>query len=154
MASIFSTNFDPEIKLSRVHRTVYSWQEGGVAREQDVSRSDANGTYPSFGKTKRPTLSGHDELHSLAGELPQAGRALSEMGFGDHLHHVLHRAAKNPCLLSEQPVVTWPKGLEVVPLEGRQRACCPNPLDPRAELLPGKDLVSATWSKAPRTAKM
>ena len=108
----FSTNFDPEINFREFTGTVYSWQQGAwqenkmfeVGREWDL---------PAVGKQKA-YMSGHDEVHSLAANYPQADIRFW-MGFGDHYINVF-TVLQNLGLLSEQPVVTA-EGLEVVPLK-------------------------------------
>jgi saccharopine dehydrogenase-like NADP-dependent oxidoreductase len=108
----FSTNFDPEINFREFTGTVYSWQEGAwqenkmfeVGREWDL---------PVVGKQKA-YMSGHDEVHSLAANYPEADVRFW-MGFGDHYINVF-TVLQNLGLLSEQPVTTA-EGLEVVPLK-------------------------------------
>ena len=108
----FSTNFDPEINFREFTGTVYSWQQGAwqenkmfeVGREWDL---------PVVGKQKA-YMSGHDEVHSLAANYPQADVRFW-MGFGDHYINVF-TVLQNLGLLSEQPVVTA-EGVEVVPLK-------------------------------------
>ncbi len=108
----FSTNFDPEINFREFTGTVYSWQQGAwqenrmfeVGREWDL---------PVVGQQKA-YLSGHDEVHSLAANYPEADIRFW-MGFGDHYINVF-TVLQNLGLLSEQPVVTA-EGLEVVPLK-------------------------------------
>ena len=108
----FSTNFDPEINFREFTGTVYSWQNGAwqenkmfeVGREWDL---------PVVGKQKA-YMSGHDEVHSLAANYPQADVRFW-MGFGDHYINVF-TVLQNLGLLSEQPVLTA-EGLEVVPLK-------------------------------------
>jgi len=108
----FSTNFDPEINFREFTGTVYSWQKSAwqenkmfeVGREWDL---------PVVGKQKA-YMSGHDEVHSLAANYPEADIRFW-MGFGDHYINVF-TVLQNLGLLSEQPVVTA-EGLEVVPLK-------------------------------------
>ncbi|KMK65307.1 saccharopine dehydrogenase family protein [Puniceibacterium sp. IMCC21224] len=117
----FSTNFDPEINFREFTGTVYSWQQGAwhsnamfeVGREWDL---------PVVGKQKA-YLSGHDEVHSLAANYPQADIRFW-MGFGDHYINVFS-VLQNLGLLSEQPVTTA-EGLEVVPLK-LVKAVLPDP---------------------------
>jgi saccharopine dehydrogenase-like NADP-dependent oxidoreductase len=117
----FSTNFDPEINFREFTGTVYSWQSGHwvenkmfeVGREWDL---------PVVGKQKA-YMSGHDEVHSLAANYPQADIRFW-MGFGDHYINVFS-VLQNLGLLSEQPVVTA-EGLEVVPLK-LVKAVLPDP---------------------------
>ncbi len=68
---------------------------------------------PVVGKQKA-YLSGHDEVHSLSANYPDADIRFW-MGFGDHYINVF-TVLKNLGLLSEQPVKTA-EGLEVVPLK-------------------------------------
>jgi saccharopine dehydrogenase-like NADP-dependent oxidoreductase len=108
----FSTNFDPEINFREFTGTVYSWQNGTwqsntmfeVGKEWDL---------PVVGKQKA-YLTGHDEVHSLSANYPQANVRFW-MGFGDHYINVF-TVLKNLGLLSEKPVKTA-EGLEVVPLK-------------------------------------
>ncbi len=117
----FSTNFDPEINFREFTGTVYSWQQGAwqenkmfeVGREWDL---------PVVGKQKA-YMSGHDEVHSLAANYPQADVRFW-MGFGDHYINVF-TVLQNLGLLSEQPVTTA-EGLEVVPLK-LVKAVLPDP---------------------------
>ncbi|WP_209425227.1 saccharopine dehydrogenase family protein [Pararhodobacter sp. SW119] len=108
----FSTNFDPEINFREFTGTVYSWQNGAwqantmfeVGREWDL---------PVVGK-QQAYMTGHDEVHSLATNYPQADVRFW-MGFSDHYINVF-TVLKNLGLLSEQPVTTA-EGLEVIPLK-------------------------------------
>lgn len=108
----FSTNFDPEINFREFTGTVYSWQNGAwqsntmfeVGKEWDL---------PVVGK-QQSYMTGHDEVHSLATNYPQADVRFW-MGFGDHYINVF-TVLKNLGLLSEQPVKTA-EGLEVIPLK-------------------------------------
>ncbi|MEZ5750879.1 MAG: saccharopine dehydrogenase family protein [Paracoccaceae bacterium] len=108
----FSTNFDPEINFREFTGTVYSWQNGAwqsnsmfeVGKEWDL---------PVVG-TQKAYLTGHDEVHSLSANYPQADVRFW-MGFGDHYINVF-TVLKNLGLLSEQPVKTA-EGLEVIPLK-------------------------------------
>ncbi len=108
----FSTNFDPEINFREFTGTVYSWQNGAwqanrmfeIGREWDL---------PVVGRQKA-YMTGHDEVHSLATNYPQADVRFW-MGFSDHYINVF-TVLKNLGLLSEQPVTTA-EGLEVIPLK-------------------------------------
>lgn len=108
----FSTNFDPEINFREFTGTVYSWQEGAW-RENKMFEVGREWDLPVVGKQKA-YMSGHDEVHSLAANYPQADVRFW-MGFGDHYINVF-TVLQNLGLLSEQPVVTA-EGLEVVPLK-------------------------------------
>lgn len=117
----FSTNFDPEINFREFTGTVYSWQQGQwqsnamfeVERDWDLP---VVGTHTAY-------LSGHDEVHSLAVNYPQADVRFW-MGFGAHYINVF-KVLQNLGLLSEQPVRTA-EGLEVVPLK-LVKAVLPDP---------------------------
>ncbi|KPQ06299.1 MAG: carboxynorspermidine dehydrogenase [Rhodobacteraceae bacterium HLUCCA12] len=108
----FSTNFDPEINFREFTGTVYSWQNGQwqankmfeIGKEWDL---------PVVGK-QQAYMTGHDEVHSLATNYPQADVRFW-MGFSDHYINVF-TVLKNLGLLSEQPVTTA-EGVEVVPLK-------------------------------------
>lgn len=108
----FSTNFDPEINFREFTGTVYSWQNGAW---QSNSMFEVGKTWdlPVVGQQKA-YLTGHDEVHSLATNYPQADVRFW-MGFGDHYINVF-TVLKNLGLLSEHPVTTA-EGLEVVPLK-------------------------------------
>ncbi|MFZ1469925.1 MAG: saccharopine dehydrogenase family protein [Paracoccaceae bacterium] len=108
----FSTNFDPEINFREFTGTVYSWQKGGW-QENKMFEVGRDWDLPVVGKQKA-YISGHDEVHSLAANYPQADIRFW-MGFGDHYINVF-TVLQNLGLLSEQPVVTA-EGLEVVPLK-------------------------------------
>ncbi|RLL72358.1 saccharopine dehydrogenase family protein [Paenirhodobacter hankyongi] len=108
----FATNFDPEINFREFTGTVYSWQ-GGKWQENAMFEVGKEWDLPVVGKQKA-YLSGHDEVHSLSANYPQADVRFW-MGFGDHYINVF-TVLKNLGLLSEQPVKTA-EGLEVVPLK-------------------------------------
>lgn len=108
----FATNFDPEINFREFTGTVYSWQ-GGKWQENKMFEVGKEWDLPVVGKQKA-YLSGHDEVHSLSANYPQADVRFW-MGFGDHYINVF-TVLKNLGLLSEQPVKTA-EGLEVVPLK-------------------------------------
>lgn len=142
----FATNFDPEINFREFTGTVYSWQDGAwqtnrmfeVGREWDL---------PVVG-VQKAYLTGHDEVHSLSANYPQADVRFW-MGFGDHYINVF-TVLKNLGLLSEKPVKTA-EGQEVIPLKV-VKAVLPDP----ASLAPdytGKtcigDLVKGTKDGQP-----
>lgn len=108
----FATNFDPEINFREFTGTVYSWQ-GGKWQENKMFEVGKEWDLPVVGKQKA-YLSGHDEVHSLSANYPDADVRFW-MGFGDHYINVF-TVLKNLGLLSEQPVKTA-EGLEVVPLK-------------------------------------
>ena len=117
----FATNFDPEINFREFTGTVYSWQHG-TWQENAMFEVGKEWDLPIVGKQKA-YLSGHDEVHSLSANYPQADVRFW-MGFGDHYINVF-TVLKNLGLLSEQPVKTA-EGLEVVPLK-LVKAVLPDP---------------------------
>ncbi|MDQ2066286.1 saccharopine dehydrogenase family protein [Xinfangfangia sp. CPCC 101601] len=123
----FATNFDPEINFREFTGTVYSWQ-GGKWQENAMFEIGKTWDLPIVGPSKA-YLSGHDEVHSLSANYPDADVRFW-MGFGEHYINVF-TVLKNLGLLSEQPVVTA-EGLEVVPLKV-VKAVLPDP----ATLAPG-----------------
>jgi len=108
----FSTNFDPEINFREFTGTVYSWQNGAW-QSNTMFEVGKVWDLPVVGEQKA-YLTGHDEVHSLAANYPQADVRFW-MGFGDHYINVF-TVLKNLGLLSEKPVTTA-EGLEVVPLK-------------------------------------
>jgi saccharopine dehydrogenase-like NADP-dependent oxidoreductase len=108
----FSTNFDPEINFREFTGTVYSWQNGQW-QENRMFEVGRVWDLPVVGEQKA-YLTGHDEVHSLATNYPQADVRFW-MGFGDHYINVF-TVLKNLGLLSEKPVTTA-EGLEVIPLK-------------------------------------
>ncbi len=123
----FATNFDPEINFREFTGTVWSWQ-GGAWRANSMFEVGREWDLPVVGRQKA-YLTGHDEVHSLSANFPQADVRFW-MGFGDHYINVF-TVLKNLGLLSEQPVRTA-EGLEVVPLKV-VKAVLPDP----ASLAPG-----------------
>ena len=117
----FATNFDPEINFREFTGTVYSWQQGEW-QENAMFEVGKVWDLPVVGPSQS-YMSGHDEVHSLATNYPQADVRFW-MGFGDHYINVF-TVLKNIGLLSEQPVTTA-EGLEVVPLKV-VKACLPDP---------------------------
>ncbi|AUJ63388.1 saccharopine dehydrogenase [Aestuarium zhoushanense] len=108
----FATNFDPEINFREFTGVVYYWEDQEW-KETTMFASGHDWDLPVVG-TCRAYQSGHDEVHSLAANYPQADVRFW-MGFGDHYINVF-TVLKNLGLLSEQPVTTA-EGLEVVPLK-------------------------------------
>ncbi|WP_417676936.1 saccharopine dehydrogenase family protein [Pseudodonghicola sp.] len=108
----FATNFDPEINFREFTGTVYYWEDQQW-KETSMFASGRDWDLPVVG-TQRAYQSGHDEVHSLAANYPQADVRFW-MGFGEHYINVF-TVLQNLGLLSEQPVKTA-EGLEVVPLK-------------------------------------
>lgn len=108
----FATNFDPEINF-REFKKVWTWiNRRWVERPVHSERWDYN--FPVVGS--RPVyLNGHDELHSLSKNFPEAKSIRFWMGFGDHYLNVFG-VLRNLGMLSEKPVRTA-EGVEVVPLK-------------------------------------
>ncbi|MHA6325578.1 saccharopine dehydrogenase family protein [Roseivivax sp. CAU 1753] len=117
----FATNFDPEINFREFTGTVYYWEDG-TWKETEMFASGRDWDLPVVGE-QRAYQSGHDEVHSLATNYPQADVRFW-MGFGAHYINVF-TVLKNLGLLSEQPV-TLAEGTEVVPLKV-VKACLPDP---------------------------
>ncbi|MBS1303244.1 saccharopine dehydrogenase family protein [Loktanella sp. SALINAS62] len=117
----FATNFDPEINFREFTGTVYSWQDGDW-KENEMFEVGHDWDLPVVG-TQRAYLSGHDEVHSLATNYPDADVRFW-MGFGEHYINVF-TVLKNLGLLSEQPV-KLAEGQDVVPLKV-VKACLPDP---------------------------
>ncbi|MDX2484091.1 MAG: saccharopine dehydrogenase family protein [Pseudodonghicola sp.] len=123
----FATNFDPEINFREFTGTVYYWEDQQW-KEKAMFESGRDWDLPVVGK-QTAYQSGHDEVHSLAVNYPEADVRFW-MGFGDHYINVF-TVLKNLGLLSEKPVKTA-EGLEVVPLKV-VKAVLPDP----ASLAPG-----------------
>ncbi|AWI86180.1 saccharopine dehydrogenase (plasmid) [Alloyangia pacifica] len=108
----FATNFDPEINFREFTGTVYYWEDQQW-KETSMFASGKDWDLPVVG-TQRTYQSGHDEVHSLSANYPQADVRFW-MGFGEHYINVF-TVLQSLGLLSEQPVTTA-EGLEVVPLK-------------------------------------
>ncbi|MBU2865373.1 saccharopine dehydrogenase family protein [Pacificibacter marinus] len=117
----FATNFDPEINFREFTGTVYSWQQGAW-QSNEMFEVGKVWDMPVVGPSQA-YMSGHDEVHSLSANYPQADVRFW-MGFGDHYINVF-TVLKNLGLLSEQPVTTA-EGQEVVPLK-LVKAVLPDP---------------------------
>lgn len=117
----FATNFDPEINFREFTGTVYSWQDGEW-KANEMFEVGRDWDLPVVG-TQRAYMAGHDEVHSLATNYPDADVRFW-MGFGEHYINVF-TVLKNIGLLSEQPV-KLAEGQEVVPLKV-VKACLPDP---------------------------
>lgn len=117
----FATNFDPEINFREFTGTVYYWEDQQW-KETSMFASGRDWDLPVVGQ-QRAYQSGHDEVHSLAANYPQADVRFW-MGFGEHYINVF-TVLQNLGLLSEQPVKTA-EGLEVVPLK-LVKAVLPDP---------------------------
>jgi saccharopine dehydrogenase-like NADP-dependent oxidoreductase len=108
----FATNFDPEINF-REFKKVWTWiNRKWVLRPVHSERWDY--TFPVVG-TRPVYLNGHDELHSLSKNFPEAKSIRFWMGFGDHYLNVFG-VLRNLGMLSEKPVTTA-EGVKVVPLK-------------------------------------
>jgi saccharopine dehydrogenase-like NADP-dependent oxidoreductase len=117
----FATNFDPEINFREFTGVVYYWEDGQW-KETEMFASGHDWDLPIVG-TQRAYQSGHDEVHSLAVNYPEADVRFW-MGFGER-YITVFTVLKNLGLLSEHPVTTA-EGEEVVPLKV-VKACLPDP---------------------------
>ncbi|WP_339113892.1 saccharopine dehydrogenase family protein [Thioclava sp. GXIMD2076] len=117
----FATNFDPEINFREFTGTVYYWEDQKW-KETSMFASGKTWDLPVVGPSKA-YQSGHDEVHSLATNYPQADVRFW-MGFGDHYINVF-TVLNSLGLLSEQPVKTA-EGQDVVPLK-LVKAVLPDP---------------------------
>ncbi|UMA63695.1 saccharopine dehydrogenase family protein [Roseivivax marinus] len=117
----FATNFDPEINFREFTGVVYYWEDGQW-KEKSMFETGHEWDLPVVGK-QMAYMSGHDEIHSLATNYPQADVRFW-MGFGER-YITVFTVLKNLGLLSEQPVTTA-EGQEVVPLKV-VKACLPDP---------------------------
>ncbi|SLN72548.1 Carboxynorspermidine synthase [Roseivivax jejudonensis] len=117
----FATNFDPEINFREFTGVVYYWEDGKW-KEKSMFETGREWDLPVVGK-QTAYQSGHDEVHSLATNYPQADVRFW-MGFGEHYINVF-TVLKNIGLLSEHPV-RLAEGQEVVPLKV-VKACLPDP---------------------------
>ncbi|SFD47644.1 saccharopine dehydrogenase family protein [Roseivivax sediminis] len=117
----FATNFDPEINFREFTGVVYYWEDGQW-KEKQMFETGHEWDLPVVGK-QMAYQSGHDEVHSLATNYPQADVRFW-MGFGEHYINVF-TVLKNIGLLSEHPV-KLAEGQEVVPLKV-VKACLPDP---------------------------
>ncbi|QFT64239.1 saccharopine dehydrogenase family protein [Roseivivax sp. THAF30] len=117
----FATNFDPEINFREFTGVVYYWEDGQW-KETEMFASGHDWDLPVVG-TQRAYQSGHDEVHSLAVNYPEADVRFW-MGFGER-YITVFTVLKNLGLLSEHPVTTA-EGQEVVPLKV-VKACLPDP---------------------------
>ena len=117
----FATNFDPEINFREFTGVVYYWEDG-TWKEKEMFETGHEWDLPVVGK-QMAYQSGHDEVHSLATNYPQADVRFW-MGFGER-YITVFTVLKNLGLLSEQPV-TLAEGQEVVPLKV-VKACLPDP---------------------------
>src|SRR5690606_23395462 len=109
----FATNFDPETNFREFTGKVRSWQQGQwvVNRMFEVGKE----WEPPVVGSRKPYLTGHDEIHSLSVNMPDVPDIRFWMGFGDHYLKVFE-VLNTIGLLSEKEVVTA-EGQKVVPLK-------------------------------------
>ena len=118
----FSTNFDPEINLREIIEDAGCLEDGQWRTYPHHSRSiDYN--FPEVGE-HRLYLMGHDEVHSLAKNIPDVKSVRFWMGFGEHYLNCLEVFEKVGLLNHE--TVTTSNGQDVVPLHVL-KACLPDP---------------------------
>ena len=116
----FATNFDPEVNLREIMEDVLYWENGEWVTIPCHSKSRSY-NFPVLGSHKVYSM-GHDELHSLAANIP-ARRIEFWMGFNDRyldVFDVLHQLG----LLSGDAVDV--EGVPVVPLK-LLKAVLPDP---------------------------
>ena len=116
----FATNFDPEVNLREILEDVLYWENGEWVRVPCHSKSRTYG-FPVVG-TCRVYSMGHDELHSLAANIP-AKRIEFWMGFDERYIQVFN-VLNELGLLSGEPVDV--EGQQVVPLK-LLKAVLPDP---------------------------
>lgn len=107
----FATNFDAETNLREIMEDVLYW-ENSEWRQIPCHSKSRTYDFPELGEHRVYSM-GHDELHSLAANIP-ARRIEFWMGFSDryiNCFNVLHRLG----LLSSKPVTV--EGTEVVPIK-------------------------------------
>jgi len=142
----FATNFDAETNLREIMEDVRYWEDGAWQRIPCHSRS-REFDFPRLGR-QRIYAMGHDEIHSLAANIP-ARRIEFWMGFGDQ-YLKCFEVLKNIGLLSNRPVDV--EGQAVVPIK-LIKALLPEPAS-LAEGYTGEVcigcLISGTRHGAPR----
>jgi len=106
----FATNFDAETNLREILEDVQYWEDGGWRQIPCHSRS-RRFEFPELG-VQRVYSMGHDELHSLAVNIP-ARRIEFWMGFGERYLRCFE-VLRHIGLLSNQPVEV--DGHPVVPV--------------------------------------
>jgi len=116
----FATNFDPEVNLREIMEDVLYWENGEWVTIPCHSKSRSY-DFPVVGEHKVYSM-GHDELHSLAANIP-AKRLEFWMGFGERYLNVFN-VLNQLGLLSGDAVDV--EGIPVVPLK-LLKAVLPDP---------------------------
>ena len=117
----FATNFDPDTNLREIREDVLYWQDGEFRQIPHHSRK-MTVDLPVVG-THDVYSMGHDEIHSLFRNVPEAKRIEFWMGFGEHYLTVFN-VLENLGLLSSIPVEV--DGQELAPLR-MVKAVLPDP---------------------------
>lgn len=107
----FATNFDPETNLREIAESVVYWEDGQWAQIPCHSKSRTY-DFPVVGKQRVYSM-GHDELHSLAINIP-ARRIEFWMGFNDR-YIATFKVLKELGLISSDPVDVG--GVRVAPIK-------------------------------------
>ncbi len=116
----FATNFDAETNLREIMEDVLYWEDGEWRSVPCHSRSRLF-DFPVLGEQRVYSM-GHDEIHSLACNIP-ARRIEFWMGFGER-YLAVFEVLKNLGLLSNEAVSV--DGVEVVPVR-LVKALLPDP---------------------------
>ena len=116
----FATNFDPEVNLREIMEDVHYWQNGEWLSIPCHSKSRSY-DFPVVGTHKVYSM-GHDELHSLAANVP-ARRIEFWMGFNDRYIGVFNVLNRLGLLCGDAVDV---EGVPVVPLK-LLKAVLPDP---------------------------
>jgi carboxynorspermidine synthase len=116
----FATNFDPEVNLREIMEDVLYWENGEWVTIPCHSKSRSY-DFPVVGEHKVYSM-GHDELHSLAANIP-AKRMEFWMGFGERYLNVFNVLNQLGLLSGDALDV---EGVPVVPLK-LLKAVLPDP---------------------------
>jgi saccharopine dehydrogenase-like NADP-dependent oxidoreductase len=116
----FATNFDPEVNLREIMEDVIYWEDGEWVSIPCHSKSRSY-DFPVVGEQRIYSM-GHDEIHSLARNIP-AKRIEFWMGFGERYLRVFDVLLRLG-LISGDPVSV--EGTDVIPLK-LLKAVLPDP---------------------------
>jgi len=123
----FATNFDPEINLREILEDVIYWEDGEWKVIPHHSKKRVF-DFPEVGE--HPIYSmGHEEIHSLAVNMPDVRRIEFWMGFSDHYIQVFNTLEKLG-LLGIEPIEV--DGCKVIPIRVL-KALLPDPTETAAE---------------------
>lgn len=119
----FATNFDADTNLREIKEDVIYWEDGAFKTIGHHSRK-MTVTLPAVG-THEVYSMGHDEIHSLYRNFPEARKIEFWMGFGERYLQVFN-VLNNLGLLSSIPVEVEGSPVELAPLK-MVKAVLPNP---------------------------